>query len=104
VLLGNAIATGLALGAMILTFAPLSGAQFNPVVTMSARVGREISGVVASVYVLTQVAGAAVGTMLTNVMFDLPLVTVSTTTRTGWNVWLSEIAATFGLVLDDRGR
>jgi glycerol uptake facilitator-like aquaporin len=97
--LGNAIATGLALGAMILAFAPVSGAHFNPAVTMSVRLGREVTGVIAGVYILAQLAGAAIGTMLANAMFELPLVTLSTTTRTGWNLWVSEIVATFGLVL-----
>ena len=98
-LLGNAAATGLALAAMILAFVPVSGAHLNPLITLAGRLRGEVAGVGLAVFVGVQVLGAALGVMLANLLFDLPAVTLSTTDRTGWNIWLSEAVATFGLIL-----
>ncbi|MEX2421479.1 MAG: aquaporin, partial [Actinomycetota bacterium] len=98
-LLGNAAATALMLAAMIVAFGPVSGAHLNPVVTMTARIGSEVGGAAAGLYVVAQVAGATIGAIVANLMFGLPAATWSTTRRAGGTMWLSEALATFGLVL-----
>ena len=98
-LLENSIATGAALVALILALGPVSGAHLNPVVTLADRVLGGIATADALVYMAAQVAGACVGAMLANLMFDLPAVTVSTHTRSSGALWLSEVIATFGLLL-----
>jgi glycerol uptake facilitator-like aquaporin len=98
-LLENSIATGAALVALILALGPVSGAHLNPVVTLADRVLGGIATGDALVYMTAQVAGACVGAMLANLMFDLPAVTVSTHTRSSGALWLSEVIATFGLLL-----
>lgn len=85
------------LAALIVIFMPISGAHFNPAVTlMVATLGdlkwREVPG-----YIGAQLVGAFVGTILTNLMFELPAITLSTTVRTGSGQWLGELIATFGL-------
>jgi glycerol uptake facilitator-like aquaporin len=84
---------------MILAFGPVSGAHLNPLVTMAGRLRREIAGPTAAAFVVAQIVGAGLGVVLANIMFELPAVTISTTDRSGWAVWLSEAVATFGLVL-----
>jgi glycerol uptake facilitator-like aquaporin len=98
-LLENSIATGAALVALILALGPVSGAHFNPVVTMADRVLGGIETHEALVYVAAQVAGACVGCMIANLMFELPAVNVSTHTRSSGALWFSEVVATFGLLL-----
>ena len=98
-MLGNAAVTALALAAVIVTFAPFSGAHINPLVTMAARFRGEVGPALALVFVLAQVVGAIAGTIVANLMFELPAVTASTTERSGGTLWLSEAVATFGLVL-----
>ncbi|GAA2718100.1 aquaporin [Micromonospora olivasterospora] len=103
-LLENAIATALALGALILMFGPVSGAHFNPVVSaVDWWVGRHAgTGLTArdlAAYVPAQVTGAIAGAVLADLMFGLPAVTWSRTDRTGPNLWLAEIVATAGLVV-----
>jgi glycerol uptake facilitator-like aquaporin len=98
-LLGNAGVTALALAAMIAAFGGVSGAHLNPLVTIAAGVRGEIGTSTAIAYVLAQLAGATVGAVVANLLFELPAVTLSTTARTGWAQWLSEVLATFGLVL-----
>jgi glycerol uptake facilitator-like aquaporin len=98
-LLENAIATGAALVALILAFGSVSGAHFNPVVTMADRILGGTTSRDAGVYVVVQVAGACVGAMVANVMFDLPAVDVSRHTRSSGALWLAEAVAAFGLVL-----
>ena len=98
-LLENSIATGAALVALILALGPVSGAHLNPVVTLADRVLGGIATADALVYMAAQVAGACIGTMLANLMFELPAVTVSTQTRSSGALWLSEVLATFGLLL-----
>jgi arsenate reductase len=98
-LLQNSIATGAALVALILALGPISGAHFNPVVTMADRLLGGTSTREAGVYVIAQVAGGCVGTVVANLMFSLPAVTLSTDTRSGGGIWLGEVVATFGLLL-----
>ena len=98
-LLENAFATAAALAAIILTIGPISGAHLNPAVTIVDRVLGRRSSADAVVYIAAQIFGACVGAMIANAMFDLPLVNVSTHTRTGSGVFIGEIVATFGLIL-----
>ena len=98
-LLENSIATGAALVALILALGPISGAHFNPVVTLADRVLGGTTTQEASVYVIVQVIGACVGSVVANLMFDLPAATWSTHTRSSSGLWLAEFVATFGLLL-----
>ena len=103
-LLENAIATALALGALILMFGPVSGAHFNPVVSavdwwLGRRGGNGLTATHLGGYVVAQVAGAAAGAVLADVMFGLPAVAWSQTRRTGGHLWLAEVVATAGLVV-----
>ena len=98
-LLVNTIATGAALLVLITIFAPISGAQFNPVVTLVFVLRGEIGAALALFYVIAQVAGGLVGTVVVHTMFELPLWQVATTIRTGTGQWLAEGVATFGLIL-----
>lgn len=95
----NAAATAAALAAIILTFGPVSGAHLNPVVSLVARVSGELTTAEAAVYTGAQVAGGLAGAMVANLMYSLPAVELSTTSRTGSGRWLAELVATFGLVL-----
>jgi glycerol uptake facilitator-like aquaporin len=96
-LLANALATGAALIALIVTFGPVSGAHFNPVVTLVFSRGASRSGTMAA-FVIAQVAGAVAGVLLAHAMFDAPLVAWSQHVRSGPSQVLSEAVATFGLV------
>jgi arsenate reductase len=98
-LLENSIATGAGLVALILAFGALSGAHFNPVVTLAERLlgGSTTRDSVA--YVAAQVLGAGAGAIVANLMFDLPAITLSTHTRSSNGVWLGELIATFGLLV-----
>jgi arsenate reductase len=103
-LLENAIATALALGVLILTFGPVSGAHFNPVVSVAdwwlgRRTGKGLSGTALGGYVVAQVLGAIAGAVLGDVMFGAPAVAWSHTHRSGGHLWLAEVVATGGLVL-----
>jgi arsenate reductase len=98
-LLENSLATGAGLGALILALGPVSGAHFNPVVTLADRVFRRIDSRTACWYVVAQVVGACVGCIIANLMFDLPAVTLSTHNRSSAGVGLGEVVATFGLLL-----
>ncbi|MBK1634022.1 aquaporin family protein [Thiohalocapsa halophila] len=97
-LLANALATGAILVVLITAFGPLSGAHFNPAVTLAFLLRREIAPRVGAYYVVVQVLGGIVGTLAAHVMFDLPLLQIAETTRTGFAQWFSEAVATFGLV------
>ena len=98
-LLENSIATGAGLVALILALGPVSGAHFNPVVTLADRIlGGNTSGE-AGVYAVAQVAGGCLGAIVANLMFELPAATFSTHTRSSGALWLGEFVATFGLVL-----
>ena len=98
-LLANTGATVAALATLIAMLGPVSGAHFNPVVSMVATFRGELAPAHAISYVAIQVAGCCAGAMLANAMFELPLVHVSTHARTGIAQWLSEAVATAGLVL-----
>ncbi len=98
-LLANTAATVTVLGALIATLGPISGAHFNPIVTLVALVQRAISIQTAFVYVLAQVLGCCAGAMLAHLMFEMPLLQASTHVRTGLSQWVAEIVATSGLVL-----
>lgn len=97
-LLANTIATGAGLVALILALAPISGAHFNPAVTLAAAAQRSIPWREVPGYVAAQLAGGAIGVVLANLMFDLPAVTASRHARTGTGQWLAESVATFGLI------
>jgi glycerol uptake facilitator-like aquaporin len=97
-LLANTLATGAMLVVLITTLGPISGAHFNPVVTMVFALKRELSARVAGLYVVSQVAGGVVGALVAHLMFALPLVVFSTKVRGGGAQGFSEAIATFGLV------
>jgi len=98
-LLANAIATGAALFALITMFGPISGAHFNPVVTLALTVRRESPAGWVLPFLAAQIAGAILGVWLAHLMFDLPILQASTKMRTGIGQWAAEATATFGLVL-----
>jgi glycerol uptake facilitator-like aquaporin len=97
-LLANAIATGAILAVLILKFAPISGAHFNPAVTLAFALRGEIGRTAAWSYVAVQVAGGLLGTWLAHVMFAEPIFQASTTVRSGFPQWIAEFVAAFGLV------
>jgi glycerol uptake facilitator-like aquaporin len=98
-LLENSTATGAGLVALILALGPVSGAHFNPIVTLADRLLGGISTGAAAVYVVAQVAGGCVGVVVANLMFALPAVTLSTDERSSGALWLGEFVAAFGLLL-----
>lgn len=98
-LLENSTATAAGLVALILAIGPVSGAHFNPVVTLADRLLGGIASTEAIVYVIAQTAGACVGAAVANLMFSSSAVTLSTHTRSAGGLWLGEFVATFGLLL-----
>jgi glycerol uptake facilitator-like aquaporin len=98
-LLGNTLATGAILTVLIILFGPLSGAHFNPCVTLAAAICTTMKWRIAAGYIAMQIAGALVGVWLAHAMFDLPLLQMSTKIRAGFGQWLAEFVATFGLLL-----
>lgn len=98
-LLCNTIATGATLTVLILVFGRLSGAHFNPVVTLAFASRRELPWADAVIYLAVQFSAGLVGVWLAHLMFDLAPLQVSHTVRAGPGQWLSEVVATFGLVL-----
>ena len=98
-LLGNTIPTGAILVVLILVFGPISGAHFNPAVTLSFAIRREISPLDSLKYVGVQIIGGIVGVIIAHAMFDNPLFDPSSTSRTGFGQWTGEFVATFGLVM-----
>lgn len=97
-LLANTIATGAALVVLISIFGPISGAHFNPAVTLFFALRREIQPTTGVVYVAVQIAGAAAGVYVAHAMFGMALVEVSAKLRDGPAQALSEFVATFGLL------
>lgn len=97
-LLANTLATGAGLVALILTFGKISGAHFNPVVTISDAVMKGIGWRDAGTYIVAQIIGAVVGVGAANAMFELPVFFASHKARTGAAQWFSEFVATFGLL------
>ncbi|MCU0311556.1 MAG: aquaporin family protein [Acidimicrobiales bacterium] len=102
-LLENAIATAGALVALILVFGSVSGAHFNPVVTLLDRFLGTTTTRDTGLYVVAQVVGACLGAMLVNLMFELPAVNLSTKDRSSGALWLSEVVATATLLLVIQG-
>ncbi len=102
-LLANTLATVGALLTLILALGPVSGAHFNPVVTLDALRRGELSGGLAATYAGVQILGAIQGAILANAMFGRPLPEVATRLRTGGPLWLAEGVATFTLLLVIRG-
>jgi len=97
-LLANTVATGAALVALILTFGGISGAQFNPAVTICDWMQGGLSKRDALAYIAAQIVGAFVGVAAANFMFELPVFFTSQKVRTGSAQWFSEFVATFGLL------
>ncbi|MGC1448170.1 MAG: MIP/aquaporin family protein [Xanthobacteraceae bacterium] len=98
-LLCNTLATGAILTVLILTFGPVSGAHFNPAVSVAMALRRDLPASVAAIFIGAQVLGGIVGVWTAHLMFELPLWQVSGTVRTGPGQWFAEAVATFGLVL-----
>lgn len=98
-LLANSLATGFALAALIIAFAPRSGAHFNPVVTLVLALRGDVEKREVLPYIVMQFIGALLGVAATHLMFDLPLVQYSLKARSSLGLWWSEAVATFGLVL-----
>ena len=98
-LLGNTIPTGAILFVLITMFGPISGAHFNPAVTLAFLFKREISSGNAGIYIALQVAGGICGVILANLMFDLDGIQISEKIRSSQGQWISETVATFGLLL-----
>jgi glycerol uptake facilitator-like aquaporin len=98
-LLGNTLATGAMLVVLITTLGPISGAHFNPAVTLIFLRTGDLSRREAAWYVAAQIAGGVLGTLAAHLMFALPLVTLSLHARSGPAQWFSEIVATFGLIV-----
>lgn len=98
-LLANTFATVAALACLIATLGPISGAHFNPAVSLVMRARRELSTSDTVAYVVAQILGCCLGALLANAMFELPLVQASTHVRSGLAQGLSEAVATAGLVL-----
>jgi glycerol uptake facilitator-like aquaporin len=97
-LLGNTIPTGAILVVLITILGPISGAHLNPAVTLVFALRREITRALAGAYVLAQVAGALLGSVLAHAMFELPVIEIATKGRSGTGQWLAEAVATFGLI------
>jgi len=98
-LMGNTLATGAALVVLITVFGPVSGAHFNPVVSLVFALRREISPGHALAYVLAQLVGAVLGVVTAHAMFELPILQVATKLRGGPAQAFSEAVATFGLIV-----
>lgn len=98
-LLANAGATAGLLYVIISVLGPISGAHFNPAVSLAMRLRGELSTAETVGYIATQVAAAIFGVVLAHAMFDLPLIQLGTQARTGSAQWISEGVATFGLML-----
>jgi len=97
-LLGNTIPTGAILYVLITIFGPVSGAHFNPAVTLAFLLRRDISFPHAAQFMFVQVFGALCGAMLAHVMFEVPVLQISQNVRSGPAQWVSEFVATFGLL------
>ena len=98
-LLCNTLPTGAILAVLILTFGPVSGAHFNPAVSMALVLRGELPASVAAMYVGAQIFGGIVGVLAAHAMFELPLWQISMSVRTGPGQWFAEFVATFGLLL-----
>ena len=97
-LLGNTLATGAILVVIILIFGSISGAHFNPAVTLVFLIRRDIDSKTALYYSIVQILGGLSGALVAHIMFELPLVEASTHIRSGFSQWVAEFVATFGLI------
>jgi len=97
-LLGNTIATGAILVVLITIFGPISGAHFNPAVSLVFALRRDLPAQEAASYTIAQIIGGIAGTVTAHLMFALPVIEASVKIRTGGPQWFSEFVATFGLV------
>ncbi len=97
-LLGNTLATGAILVVLITVLGPVSGAHFNPAVTLAFAVRRDLPPAHAVTYMAVQITGGVVGTVVAHLMFEQPLLQLSETARAGPAQWFAEMVATFGLV------
>ena len=97
-LLGNTIATGAILAVLILVFGPISGAHFNPAVTLAFLLRREIAPSEAAVFIGVQIVAAICGAAAAHIMFAEPILQISTNARTGVGQWFAEFVAAFGLI------
>jgi glycerol uptake facilitator-like aquaporin len=98
-LIANTGATVAALATLIALLGPVSGAQFNPVVSLVSALQHALTWRQASAYIVVQIAGCCAGAVLAHAMFNLPLIQASVHPRTGFPQWLGEMVATFGLML-----
>ena len=98
-LLANAFATGCMLYCIITLFSPVSGAHFNPIVTLAFVLRGEMAFMAALTFMAAQFLGGICGVWLVHIMFDQPILQLSQTARSGVNLWSSEIFASFGLLL-----
>jgi glycerol uptake facilitator-like aquaporin len=98
-LLCNTLATGAILTVLILIFGPLSGAHFNPVVSVAFALRGEFAWPLTGLYIAAQVAGGMTGTWAAHLMFEMPVLQISSTVRSGTGQWLAEFVAALGLLL-----
>lgn len=98
-LLGNTIPTGAILYVLITILGPISGAHFNPVVSLAMCVSGRMTWQRLAPYIICQVLGAVLGVWLAHAMFDLPILEISTKQRWSTGHWIAEVTATFGLLL-----
>ena len=97
-LLGNTIPTGAILVVLITLFGPISGAHFNPAVSLVFALRRELPWPMLLPYTAAQIAGGMIGAIIANLMFDLPALQLSTTIRGGAGQWIGEVVATVTLI------
>lgn len=97
-LLANTLSTGCALIVLILIFGPVSGAHFNPVVSLAFGFTKQLPLKDLLFYIPVQIAGGICGALLAHVMYGLPLIELSSHVRTGYGIWISEVVASFGLI------
>jgi glycerol uptake facilitator-like aquaporin len=98
-LLCNTLSTGAILAVLILTFGPISGAHFNPAVSIAFAIRGELPPLTAAIYIAVQVLGGIAGVWAAHAMFELPVWQVAATVRTGSGQWFAELIATLGLLL-----
>ena len=98
-LLGNTLATGCILVVLITLFGPISGAHFNPAVTLTFFFAAELSARMAAAYIFVQVSGGLAGTALAHILFDLPVLQIAQTDRASLPLYGAEFVATCGLIL-----
>ena len=98
-LLGNTIATGAILYVLITIFGPISGAHFNPTVTVAMLIAKKITAKDAIIFIILQILGAGLGVLIAHGMFELDIFQISSKSRQGVSQGFSEIIATFGLIL-----